>query len=127
MATAPGRCPALPEVQYPVLGQAEEGGEMKTAVIRARFKYYRAKIANLKAELDDAYYWQGQQEAMASQERKRAEACRRECAERQRQEESDRWYREDQLRSATKDLERARSYGDEWGEARALRKLKSIY
>jgi hypothetical protein len=57
---------------------------------------------------------------------RRAEAYRRENDERQRQEESDRWYRDEQLRLATKELERAHSYGDDWGEERALKKLKSI-
>lgn len=104
---------------------------MDKAIVRARFKDYRRQIAYLKQRvadaeqsLEDANYYQ---EEALSRANRRADACRRECAERERQEQSDRWYREDELRRATKDLERARSYGDSWGEDRALKKLKSIY
>lgn len=98
--------------------------------IRNQFKKYRAEIAGLKNTIDeleqsleDASY---RHEETLGQASRRAEACRRESAERERQDESDRWYREDQLRTATKELERAQSYGDEYGIGRAMDKLKRI-
>lgn len=95
--------------------------------LRVFFKSYRQQIAELKEEISSQYYYQDERSAAISREKQRADACRRECEEARRQEESDRWYREDELRRATKDLERARGYGDEWGVARALDKLKKIY
>ena len=101
--------------------------KMNREKVRAIFRVYRRRIAELEEEmvnqLDAASYRQA--EGCAQLER-RIRACRNEMDERERQEQADRWYREDQLRSATKDLERARSYGDSWGEDRALRKLRSI-
>jgi len=99
--------------------------------IRQIFKGYRQQIANLKEQIvgleeerDNQYYFH---EEAISRVEKRTQVCRNEIAERERQEQLDRWDREDKLRSATKDLERARSYGDDWGVERALQKLKGIY
>jgi len=97
---------------------------MNKEKLMAYFQAQRQTIRELTEQINNQYYYQ---EEAVSRANKRAEACRRESEDRARQEESDKWYRESELRSATKDLERARSYGDEWGEARALRKIKSIY
>ena len=100
---------------------------MNREKVRAIFRAYRRRIAELESEmanqLDVASYRQTEQSAQLE---RRVRACRNELDERERQEQADRWYREDELRSATKDLEKARSYGDSWGEDRALRKLRSI-
>ena len=102
----------------------------KKTAIRNQFKKYRTEIAGLKNTIDelnqsleDVSY---RHEEALGQASRRAEACRRESTERERQEESDRYYREDQLRTATKELERAQSYGDEYGISRAMDKLKRI-
>ena len=104
---------------------------MDRVKVRERFKHYRACISQLKQEIYDL------NEALDSQSycyeeslgraNKRAEACRREAEERERQCEFDRRSKEDDIRRVTSELERAREYGDSWGEDRALRKLKSIY
>lgn len=98
--------------------------------VRAIFKGYRQQavelrqqIAELEENVDSESYFQ---EAAASRANQRADACRRECEEARRQEESDRYYREDQVRAATRELERAREWHDEWGEDRAIAKLKRL-
>ena len=95
--------------------------------IRTIFKNYRQQIVELNEQLENQYYYyQEEASSRANVASRRAEACRRECEEARRQEESDRWYREDQIRSATKDLERAGSYDDKFGKARAIEKLKKL-
>lgn len=91
--------------------------------IRAIFKEYRQEITELREQIESSYHYQD--EAISRCER-RAEDRRREQADRERQEEADRWYREDQLKSATKDLERARSYRDDYEVSRAIEKLKRL-
>jgi hypothetical protein len=92
--------------------------------IRERFKHYRQRIAELNEELESSYFYHGEAISRANQ---RVEACRRESAERERQAEADRWYREGEIEKATKELEQARVYGDSWGAERALKKLKRLY
>ena len=96
---------------------------MNIQKLREHFKNYRRQIAELNEALENQYYSSEESCRLVS---KRAEACRRECEERARQEESDRWYREDQLRRATSDLERAISYNDEYAIRRATDNLKKI-
>lgn len=103
---------------------------MEKEKIRARFKEYRQEIAGLKETIEE---WRQAAEETShfyeqsiSRARSRAEACRRETLDRERQEESDRWYRESELKKVTSDLERAKSYGDEWGQSRAIEKLKRL-
>jgi len=91
--------------------------------IRARFRFYRQRIAELERQLDFAYFHAEQSRTRAD---KRLQAYERELAERARQAEADRWYREEEMRKATRDLERAHNYGDEWAIARALERLKRI-
>lgn len=91
--------------------------------IRQQFQKYRQVISDLQEGHEESYFYHS--EALSRAER-RAEACRREEADRTRQEECDRWYREDELRGAISNLERAQSYGDEWGIAEATRKLKKL-
>jgi len=102
-----------------------------------RFNKYLAEIQRLKAantklqsdidycreEIAESY---DRAEERASRAERRIRAAESERIERERQEESDRWYREDQLRSATKDIERAVSYGDDYGIKRATEKLKKL-
>jgi hypothetical protein len=104
---------------------------MNKEIIKARFKYYREQVNILLTQIEDLEYQLSEQsyyhgETISRIER-RAQACRNELLEKERQAETDRWYQEEQLRSATHELERAREYGDEWGEQRALRKLKNLY
>ena len=103
---------------------------MNKQIIRRQFQQYRERIVQLEERIDEmeqqaeeSYYYH--QEAQSGAER-RAEACQRETAERERQADSDRWYREDKLRDAVKNLERAQSYGDEWGIDRATKQLKNL-
>jgi len=95
-----------------------------------RFKKYLTEIQRLKArvselenEIEQSYEYQEEAVSRAS---RRARACENERIERERQAESDRWYREDQLKRATSDLERAVGYGDEYGIKRATERLKKI-
>ena len=101
---------------------------MKKETVRRQFHIYRERIAQLEEHIRDMEYQQEEsyfaQEEAIGRANKRAESCRREAEERERQAESDRWYREDQLRRATQDLDRAISYGDEWGIERAKEKIK---
>ena len=103
---------------------------MNTEFIQQRFKHYRNEIARLKEQVQDLectlesqYYYAEEASARASRQ---AENYRREMAERERQAEADMWYREDKLREANRNLERALSYGDEWGIERAKRQLKDV-
>jgi hypothetical protein len=96
--------------------------------IRERFKHYRQRIAELNEELESSYFYHEEAISRANQRaNQRVEACRRESAERERQAEADRWYREGEIEKATKELEQARVYGDSWGAERALKKLKRLY
>ncbi len=96
---------------------------MKKDIIRRQFQQYRERIRELEQEAESSYFYHGEAESRAI---KRVEACQREVAERERQAEADKWYREGELRDAVKNLERAQSYGDEWGIARATKKLKDL-
>lgn len=103
---------------------------MNKQTIRARFNHYRQQIAELKiriseltSELEQSYY---RREESISRIERRARAAENERIERERQAESDRWYRDDQLRNATRDLERAVSYGDDYGIKRATEKIKRL-
>ena len=96
---------------------------MNKGKLRRFFRDQRQLIAALREEIESSHYYH---EEAVSRANWRADAERRESVERERQVEADRWYREDELRRATKDLERARSYGDEWGESRAIQKLKRL-
>ena len=92
-------------------------------LIRQQFRQYRRRIAELEAELDDQA---GTREYDIARLESKARAYRQEIAEKERQAESDRWYREDQIKSITNELERARNYKDEWGESRAIEKLRRL-
>ena len=91
--------------------------------IRQQFKYYRQVIAELRDELESASYYH---EESISRANARARAAENERVERERQAESDRWNRESELSDATKALERAHSYGDEYSIHRAMEKLKRL-
>lgn len=102
-----------------------------------RFRKYLAEIQRLKIEnsklqnsldncreeIAESY---NRAEERANRAERRARADENERIERERQAESDRWYREDQLRSATRDLERAVSYGDGYAIKRATEKIKRL-
>ncbi len=95
-----------------------------------RFRKYLAEIQSLKEkvselenQIEQSYF---HQEEAVSRANRRARAAENERVERERQAESDRWYREDQLRSATRDLARAVSYGDDYGIKKATEKLKRL-
>ncbi|GEM_PF-5325295 len=103
---------------------------MDKGKVRARFRFYRQRIAELERQLDElegqldfAYFHAEESRARAE---RRLQSYERELAERERQAEADRWYREEEMRKATRDLERAHSYGDDWAVARALERLKRI-
>ena len=96
---------------------------MNIQFIRERFKQYRQQISELNQAIEEVGFYH---EESISRANRRADACRRECEERERQAESDRWYREDELRRATQDLERAQSYGDPYAVKRATDKIKSL-
>jgi hypothetical protein len=91
--------------------------------IRERFCFYRQRIAELEKELDFAYYHNEQSRSRAD---RRLQAYERELAERERQAEAERWYHEEELRKATRDLERAHNYGDDCAVSRALERIKRI-
>ena len=91
--------------------------------IQARFKYYRQQIAELQQALEEASYYH--EESISRQER-RIKAYHNEEIERERQSESDKWYRDEQLRKATSDLERARSFDNEYEVDRAIKRLKQL-
>jgi len=91
--------------------------------IRARFKHYRQQIAELNEQLSTSSYYAEEAE---SRRMRRDRAYENERIERERQAEADRWYREEELRKVTSDIERARSYGDEWEESRAIERLKKL-
>lgn len=104
--------------------------KMDKQKVKKQFRRYRqqiidlnSQVAELNEQLSNQYYCQEEAVGRAS---RRTQACERECQERERQAESDRWYREDELRRATSALERAHSYGDEYGVQSALRKIKSL-
>lgn len=83
----------------------------------------RSELADFSdAEDRQADYYAERAETM---ERSMARA-RRETEDARRDAEADRWYREDELRRVTRDLERAASYDDEWGQRRALDTLKRL-
>lgn len=94
---------------------------MDKEFIRTRFKDYRKQIADLQYTLEEQYYYA---EAASSRAYRQAEACRRESAERERQAEADRWYRDDKIKTATNNLNRAISYGDQYGIHRAQKELQ---
>lgn len=96
---------------------------MNKEFIRERFKYYRQQIAELNATLENQYYYAEEAE---SRRIRHSRACENERIERERQAESDKWYRDEELRRATSDLERARSYGNEYEESRDIEKLKRL-
>jgi len=96
---------------------------MDRPVIRARFKQYRQTIASLEKQLEDAYYYREEAEGRAS---RRLRAIESERLLQEQQDRADRWYREDQLRRATSDLERARSYGNDYEADRAVKKIRSL-
>jgi len=103
---------------------------MNKQTIRRQFHQYRERIAQLEESIrernqqeEESYYYHAEAISRAS---KRAEACQREASERERQAESDRWYRESKLRDAVSKLERAQSYRDEWAIANATRELKKL-
>lgn len=91
--------------------------------IRQQFQNYRQAIRELQEQVESQYYYQDEAYARCERQRRTAE---NERIDRERQAECDRWYREDELKRAVGDLERAHSYGDEWGIARVTEKLKKL-
>ena len=96
---------------------------MNKQFIRERFKYYRQRINELQQQINDNYYYQEECSARIARQNR---AYENERIERERQAESDRWYREEELRRATSDIERARSWGNEWEEDKAIQRLKRL-
>ena len=103
---------------------------MNLTIIRQRFRFYREKVSQLEVQVDDLNNQIEDQslfhEEAISQQERRNRAYENERNERERQAESDRWYREGELQKATSDLERAKAWGDEWAEQRAIDKLKRL-
>jgi len=97
--------------------------QQQIELIRQQFRQYRQRIAELETELEEE---QGYCRAEVERMGKRARAYREEMESKERQAESDRYYRDDQIQRITKELESARVYGDEWGENRAIDKLKKL-
>lgn len=105
--------------------------EMNKTAIRNRFKYYRAEIGKLnniiynleESASEQAYY----QEDALSRAEARAESCRRNAEQARRDAEYEAECRADDVRRATRELERARDWNDDWSEERALRKLRNIW
>ncbi len=95
-----------------------------------RFRKYLTEIRNLKAKVSELENQIEQSheyhEEALSRASRRARATENERLEQERQAESDRWYREDQLKRATSDLERAVSYGDDYAIKRATEKIKKL-
>ena len=103
---------------------------MKQDIIRSQFRFYRQRITELEEQLNEAnqnaesaYY---REEESISRAKRAERAAEQQRYEQERQVESDRWYREEELRKITRDIERAHSYGDAYGEERAIQKLKRL-
>ena len=84
--------------------------------IRQQFRQYRWRITELEERLDEQAVIY---EAEAGRLESRVRACRQQA-------ESDRWYKEAQMQAITREFERARAYGDDRGESRAIEKLKRL-
>lgn len=86
----------------------------------------RDEIRQLQEQIhvveENSYYARQAAEDMIASERRRSREAEYRAEETQRECE-DRRYEREQI---TRDLERARSSGDDWGTERALRKLKSL-
>lgn len=91
--------------------------------IRQQFRQYRQRIDELEQEIEEQRY---RREAVVARMESRAKAYRLEAEEKEQQAQSDRYYREDQIKSITNEIERARTCKDEWGEDRAIQKLKRL-
>jgi chromosome segregation ATPase len=106
---------------------------MKIESIRQQFKNYRAKIIELEEEINRLQNQLDEEEYNANRQIEKAHydahmATRRanEAEEQRRNAEYAERHRQDDISSVTRELERARSYGDSYGVERAVRKLRNI-
>lgn len=99
-----------------------------------RFKKYLARIQDLEKKIkslrNEADQLEDQlvySESRYSEVSKNLDRQRRAAADREREEELNRWSQEDQLRRYTKDLERYQNYGDQYNISKTIKKINRIF
>jgi hypothetical protein len=106
---------------------------MKIEIIRQQFKKYRTKIIELEQEIEEINNQLEENEDNANRQISQAHynahmATQRanHAEEQKRSAEYDARRKADEISSATRDIERARSYGNSYDVERAVRKLRNI-